>query len=90
VLKAGIMVIREFEKTIKGCPQGSTLSPTLWDIVLDELYHELERRGHRYCRGADDFLILAFKSSACIFRSISACYSEILMAGYAVVSDPCN
>jgi RNA-directed DNA polymerase len=53
-LKAGVMVEGNFEKTTKGCPQGSPLS----NIVLNELDHELERRGHRYCRWADDFLIL--------------------------------
>jgi RNA-directed DNA polymerase len=57
-LKAGIIVDGRFEKTPKGCPQGSPLSPMLSNIVLNELDHELEDRGHRYCRWADDFLIL--------------------------------
>ena len=57
-LKAGIMVDGQFEKTVKGCPQGSPLSPMLSNIVLNELDHELESRGHRYCRWADDFVIL--------------------------------
>jgi len=57
-LKAGIVVEGEYQKTSKGCPQGSPLSPMLSNIVLNELDGELERRGHRYCRWADDFLIL--------------------------------
>jgi group II intron reverse transcriptase/maturase len=57
-LKAGVIVDGKFEKSIKGCPQGSPLSPMLSNIVLNELDQELERRGHRYCRWADDFLIL--------------------------------
>lgn len=57
-LKAGVMVEGNFEKTTKGCPQGSPLSPMLSNIVLNELDQELERRGHRYARWADDFLIL--------------------------------
>ena len=57
-LKVGIMVDGKFEKTTKGCPQGSPLSPMLSNIVLNELDQELEKRGHRYCRWADDFLIL--------------------------------
>ena len=57
-LKAGIMVEGKLEKTTKGCPQGSPLSPMLSNIVLNELDQELEKRGHRYCRWADDFLIL--------------------------------
>lgn len=57
-LKAGVIVDGSFEKTTKGCPQGSPLSPMLSNIVLNELDQELERRGHRYARWADDFLIL--------------------------------
>lgn len=57
-LKAGVIVDGVFEKSIKGCPQGSPCSPILSNIVLHELDKELERRGHRYCRWADDFLVL--------------------------------
>jgi RNA-directed DNA polymerase len=57
-LKAGVIVEGRMEKTTKGCPQGSPVSPMLSNIVLNELDQELERRGYRYCRWADDFLIL--------------------------------
>ena len=57
-LKAGVIVEGEMEKTTKGCPQGSPVSPMLSNMVLNELDQELERRGHRYCRWADDFVIL--------------------------------
>lgn len=57
-LRAGVVVEGKFEKTMKGCPQGSPLSPMLSNIVLNELDQELERRGHRYARWADDFVIL--------------------------------
>jgi group II intron reverse transcriptase/maturase len=57
-LKAGVKVDGRVEKTTKGCPQGAPVSPTLSNIVLNELDQELERRGHRYCRWADDFVIL--------------------------------
>jgi RNA-directed DNA polymerase len=57
-LKAGVTVDGVFEKTIKGCPQGSPVSPMISNIVLNELDHELEKRGLRYCRWADDFVIL--------------------------------
>ena len=57
-LKAGVIVEGRFEKTIEGCPQGSPLSPMLSNIVLNELDQELERRGLRYARWADDFVIL--------------------------------
>jgi hypothetical protein len=52
------MVDGQFEKTVKGCPQGSPLSPLISNIMLNELDQELERRGLRYARWADDFLIL--------------------------------
>lgn len=57
-LKAGVQVNGKLEKTTKGCPQGAPVSPTLSNIVLNELDQELETRGHRYCRWADDFVIL--------------------------------
>ncbi len=57
-LRAGAMVSGRLEKTRKGVPQGGPLSPLLANIVLDDLDKELERRGHRFVRYADDFLIL--------------------------------
>jgi len=57
-LKAGVIVEGRYEKTVKGCPQGSPMSPILSNIVLNELDQELERRGHKYGRWADDFIIL--------------------------------
>lgn len=57
-LTAGVMIEGKYHHTRKGCPQGSPLSPMLSNIVLNELDQELERRGHRYCRWADDFLVL--------------------------------
>lgn len=57
-LRAGVVVEGKFEKTTKGCPQGSPLSPMLSNIALNELDHELESRGHQYARWADDFVIL--------------------------------
>ena len=58
LLKAGVIVNGEFEKTTKGCPQGSPLSPILSNIVLNELDHKLEERNLGYCRWADDFVIV--------------------------------
>ena len=57
-LKAGIVVDGKYEKTTKGCPQGSPLSPMISNIVLNELDQELEQRGLRYGRWADDFVIV--------------------------------
>lgn len=53
-LKAGIMVNGVVQERYEGTPQGGPLSPLLSNILLDELDKELERRGHRFCRYADD------------------------------------
>jgi len=53
-LQAGIMSDGLVEQRTAGTPQGSPLSPLLSNIVLDELDKELERRGHSFCRYADD------------------------------------
>lgn len=53
-LKAGIVVDGKVTQRNQGTPQGSPISPLLSNIVLDELDKELERRGHTFCRYADD------------------------------------
>ncbi len=57
-LRAGVVVNGRLEKTRKGVPQGGPLSPLLANILLDDLDKELERRGHRFVRYADDFVIM--------------------------------
>jgi group II intron reverse transcriptase/maturase len=58
-LKAGVSVAGSIEATTMGVPQGGPLSPVLANVVLDELDWELDRRGHRFARYADDCNILA-------------------------------
>ncbi len=53
-LNAGVMDAGLVSPTNEGTPQGGPLSPLLSNLVLDELDQELERRGHRFCRYADD------------------------------------
>jgi group II intron reverse transcriptase/maturase len=57
-LQAGVVVANKFERTAVGVPQGGPLSPLLSNIMLNELDKELENRGHRFVRYADDMLIL--------------------------------
>jgi RNA-directed DNA polymerase len=53
-LKAGAMTDAGFEATVEGTPQGGPLSPLLANLLLDERDKELERRGHRFVRYADE------------------------------------
>ena len=53
-LTAGVLADGLFEASQEGMPQGGPLSPLLSNLVLDELDRELERRGHRFVRYADD------------------------------------
>jgi RNA-directed DNA polymerase len=53
-LTSGVMVEGVIQPQEEGTPQGSPLSPLLSNILLDELDKELEQRGHRFCRYADD------------------------------------
>lgn len=53
-LQVGVMQDGLVEASREGTPQGGPLSPLLSNILLDDLDKELERRGHRFCRYADD------------------------------------
>ena len=57
-LNAGVIADGIFERTEVGMPQGGPLSPLLSNVMLNELDKELERRGHRFVRYADDCMIL--------------------------------
>lgn len=56
-LIAGTMINGTISYADEGTPQGGPLSPLLSNIVLDELDKELETRGHKFVRYADDFMI---------------------------------
>ncbi len=53
-LRAGLMAGGTVTQRTQGTPQGGPLSPLLSNILLDDLDKELERRGHAFCRYADD------------------------------------
>jgi RNA-directed DNA polymerase len=73
-LRAGVLVGETFEPSELGTPQGGPLSPLLANILLDDLDRELQRRGHRFARYADDLLILVRSQRAGerVKRSITA------------------
>ena len=79
-LKAGILEGGLTSPRVEGTPQGGPLSPLLSNILLDELDKELEKRGHKFCRYADDANIyVATKASAeRVMGSISHYLSERL------------
>lgn len=57
-LRAGVLIDGQLHPTRQGIPQGSPLSPLLANLVLDDLDRELESRGLRFARYADDLVIL--------------------------------
>ena len=62
-LKAGVMTPQGYKETKLGAPQGGNLSPLLSNIMLNELDKELETRGLRFTRYADD-CVIAVKSES--------------------------
>ncbi|MFA5889420.1 MAG: group II intron reverse transcriptase/maturase [Actinomycetota bacterium] len=57
LLNAGVMDAGVCVRTEEGTPQGGPLSPLLANVMLDDLDQELEKRGHRFVRYADDLTI---------------------------------
>jgi len=79
-LKAGMLEGGLMDQRVKGTPQGGPLSPLLSNIVLDELDKELERRGHRFVRYADDLIVLVAseKSARRVYNSLVTLIEEKL------------
>jgi RNA-directed DNA polymerase len=71
-LRAGVMVSGVLQPTDEGAPQGGPLSPLLSNILLDDLDKELERRGLKFVRYADDFVIFvrSERSANRVFSSV--------------------
>lgn len=70
-LRAGMLKDGLVSQGVKGMPQGSPLSPLLSNIILDELDKELEVRGHRFVRYADDLIVMV-KSEPSAKRVLSS------------------
>jgi hypothetical protein len=68
-LGAGVMAEGVRQPSEEGTPQGSPLSPLLANVMLDDLDKELERRGHRFVRYADDGVPRTPKVDCCRRRS---------------------
>ena len=63
-LRAGIMKQGVVMQRYEGTPQGGPLSPILANLLLDEVDKELEQRGHRFCRYADDLNVYVRSKAA--------------------------
>lgn len=79
-LKAGVVVDGKLEATLTGVPQGGPLSPVLANVVLDELDWELDRRGHRFARYADDcnILVKSRRAGERVMASVTRLVSDSL------------
>jgi RNA-directed DNA polymerase len=71
-LRAGVMVDCQWEPSIEGTMQGGPLSPLLANVLLDDFDKELEKRGLRFVRFADDFLVFTKTEKAAqrVFASV--------------------
>jgi hypothetical protein len=72
-LQAGMMEGGLVSQRMEGTPQGGPLSPLLSNIILDELDKELEKRGHAFCRYADDcnIYVRSKRAGERVMRSVS-------------------
>lgn len=79
-LVSGVQIDDEYKETVIGTPQGGNLSPLLSNIMLNELDKELENRGLRFVRYADDCIILVKSemSAKRVMRSVSKFIEEKL------------
>ena len=71
-LSSGVMIGGLTQPTEKGTPQGGPLSPLLSNILLDELDKELEKRGHCFCRYADDCVPRTTDRTMILFACVTA------------------
>jgi retron-type reverse transcriptase len=79
-LESGIMLNGVKVKSKEGTPQGGPLSPLLANIMLDEMDKELEKRGHKFCRYADDcnIYVKSQKAGERVMESITKYIEEVL------------
>lgn len=79
-LQAGLMLGGVETVRTEGTPQGGPLSPLLSNILLDDLDKELERRGHAFCRYADDcnIYVASKRAGERVLASVTAFLSERL------------
>jgi RNA-directed DNA polymerase len=79
-LKAGALSAGKLQATFEGTPQGGPLSPLLANLLLDDLDKELERRGHRFARYADDcnIYVRSAKAGQRVMASVTKYLERVL------------
>ena len=78
-LQAGILAHGVHSERFEGTPQGGPLSPLLANVLLDEVDRELERRGHKFVRYADDcnVYVKSPKAGERVLRGLRGCYAKL-------------
>jgi RNA-directed DNA polymerase len=80
-LQAGIMINGIRVELDEGTPQGGPLSPLLANVLLDEVDRELQRRGHKFVRYADDcnVYVKSLKAGARVLQALRGCYAKLAL-----------
>ena len=80
-LQAGILTHGVHSASLEGTPQGGPLSPLLANVLLDEVDRELERRGHRFVRYADDcnVYVKSRKAGERVLQALRGCYAKLAL-----------
>jgi RNA-directed DNA polymerase len=80
-LQAGILAHGIHSERFEGTPQGGPLSPLLTNVLLDEVDRELERRGHKFVRYADDcnVYVRSPKAGERVLQALRGCYARLAL-----------
>jgi group II intron reverse transcriptase/maturase len=80
-LQAGIMAHGVCSPRGEGTPQGGPLSPLLANVLLDEVDRELERRGHKFVRYADDcnVYVKSRRAGERVLQALRGCYAKLAL-----------
>lgn len=80
-LEAGVMAHGLVSQREEGTPQGGPLSPLLANVLLDEVDRELERRGHRFVRYADDcnVYVKSQRAGERVLKALRRCYERLAL-----------
>jgi group II intron reverse transcriptase/maturase len=80
-LQAGILAHGVHSERFEGTPQGGPLSPLLANVLLDDVDRELERRGHKFVRYADDcnVYVRSRKAGERVLQALRGCYAKLAL-----------